>query len=647
MGRVASTPVTHMRRDDRGGVAGGAASGGPYRHRHTVQATPATATRRVPTDSPATNEPVARAVVATACNQAATAATTATGPRDLRLVLQPIGQAAPEQVYARQGQDEGDARQGQRVGHAWVLWYAPMAAPRNAASAVMRALELAALFAAAASISWALLTGSARRHYDVDEIQHAHVMWRISVGDRPFHDFVESHPPFVWYLGAPLVKALPGPAEALRVAARRGHGVRLVFMVLVLACGRAGQPGLTLPWLAAGGLLALCHRATLDYFVEARPDSLAYCLLFGAFVLFLRDRPRLPFARYATFAFLASTALLWTPKFALLVVAFAAIDLVVRWRTAGGAGSALAGHATGIALAVAGALLFFKAGRHRPPARLRPVHRLPRPLPGHHRVSYGLWRSIMAQPVPLAFAGAGVLAWIALIALPAASAPRRSSWPPSRSSARDAVPDAPAVQAVLRPLVRAVGGVRPLPGPRPAPVERTRAPGSPPSPLLAFAAFSGWRVSRDYAKADPGRVLPRGLEVMREAAVPGGRVVADPQWHPVYRRDVFYGWFSTFDPGGRGQERILREWNPRGYGARFTGEGYRRELDAHPPALIVTVGDGFNLPATQEQATVARTCASIARSTCACRWPASSACSCGVTRRTWKYLTAAGHALRP
>jgi len=167
-----------------------------------------------------------------------------------------------------------------------------------------------------------------------------------------------------------------------------------------------------------------------------------------------------------------------------------------------------------------------------------------------------------------------------------------------------------------------------------------------PVALLAFVTFSGWRVGRDYAKTDPAGFFRVAWRLMQEAAAPGGRVVADPQWHPVYRKDVFYGWFSTFDPGGRNQERILREWNPRGYGARFTGEGYRRELDQNPPALIVTVGDGFNLPATQEDAV-----ASYVREHREkyLRVPLAGKLGLLVRRdqANWKYLTAAGHALRP
>ena len=519
-----------------------------------------------------------------------------------------------------------------------------MVAPRNATLMMTRALELLALSAAAASLSYALVTGSARRHYDVDEIQHAHVMWRISVGDRPFHDFVESHPPFVWYLGAPLVKAIPSPADALRVLRGLATLCGLVFVGLLLACVRARQSALTLPWLAAGGLLVLCHRSTLDYFVEARPDSLAYGLLFGAFVLFLRGQPPRPFARYATFAFLASTALLSTPKFALLVVAFAAAELILHRRSAGAAGIALAGHATGIGLAVAGALVFLGV------AGIDPLLAYDLAIGFHGRFlattsfSHGLWRSITAQPVPLGLVCAGVLAWIALVAT------RRIRPAPFELGALLFLATTPflmplpykqyfapwfALSAVFIPFL----GL----GLRQVSDEGARLTAVA---LLAFAAFSTWRVGSDYARADQAGFFRLAWELMQAAAVPGGRVVADPQWHPVYRRDVFYGWFSTFDPGGRNQERILREWNPRGYGARFTGEGYRHELDQNPPALIVTVGDGFNLPATQE-AVVARYVREHRGEYLGVPLAGKLGLLVRRDQANWKYLQAAGHALRP
>jgi hypothetical protein len=463
----------------------------------------------------------------------------------------------------------------------------------------LRWLEAGALAAAGAIVLWALATGSARRHYDVDEIQHAHVMWRISAGDRPFHDFVESHPPFVWYLGAPLVGAASSAGGALlglRVAA---SAAGLAFLGLVLVAARTGQPSLGAGWLAAAGLLVLAERRNLDYFIEARPDSVAYTLLFAAFVAFLRGGPRRPFARYATFAFLASTALLWTPKFALLVVAFAAADLVARRHEPRAVLVALLGHAAGVGLAVAAGLAFLAA------VGIDPVLAYDLSIEFHRRFlattafSRGLEHSLAAQPVHLALAAGGVVCWLVLIltrrlrpaALEVAAAVFLIATPfLVRLPYKQYFAPWFALAAVFVPFLGRA--LREL-GPRAARVALLA--------LVVFIAYSAAHAGREYRRFDQVGFFHSAWQVMARVAPPDGRVVATPQWNPVRRRDVFYGWFSTFDPGGHDQEFILRRWNPKGYGARFTEEGYRKELAEHPPALIVAVGNGYGLPATQEQ----------------------------------------------
>ena len=80
---------------------------------------------------------------------------------------------------------------------------------------------------------------------------------------------------------------------------------------------------------------------------------------------------------------------------------------------------------------------------------------------------------------------------------------------------------------------------------------------------------------------------------------PDARVVVFPNMHPIFRRDVFYAWFSTWDPGGRGQEQIMAEWDPLGYGERFRREGYLADLDRNPPDLLLKKGKGYQLPPTQ------------------------------------------------
>jgi hypothetical protein len=73
---------------------------------------------------------------------------------------------------------------------------------------------------------------------------------------------------------------------------------------------------------------------------------------------------------------------------------------------------------------------------------------------------------------------------------------------------------------------------------------------------------------------------------------PDAPIVAYPPLHPVTRRDVFYGWNRTIDPGGYGTEAIMRRLDVPGYSGRFDREHYRQELDAHPPALVVSPLEG-------------------------------------------------------
>ncbi len=469
----------------------------------------------------------------------------------------------------------------------------------GARSRFVAGLEVAALVSTAAVILYALSAGSARRHYDVDEIQHTHVMWRIAEGDRPFHDFVESHPPFLWYLGAPLLRWTSGPQEAITAFRILASIAGLVFLALVLASARAGQRALEVRWLLTGALLVLSEKRNLDYFLEARLDSFSYCLLFAAFLLFLRERPERLFLRYTTFALLVSAALLSTPKFAVLVVIFALADLLVRRRAGSPALVAFAGHAAGIALAIAVALSFLRA------VGIDPLLAYDLSIGFHERFlsqtafSRGLLQSTREQPVQLGAFLAGALSWLGLslsgrvrptpfeaaaLAFLGASAllvplPYKQYFVPWFAVAAVFI-------AFAGTALRSLGEG----------VTRIALFG-----LLGFAAFSGGQAALEYREFDQTRFFHDLWKTMGQVALPQGRVVADPQWHPVYRRDVFYGWFSTFDPGGRGQERILREWNPRGIGDRFTHQGYRAEIDRDLPALIVTVGNGFNLPPLQEE----------------------------------------------
>ena len=56
---------------------------------------------------------------------------------------------------------------------------------------------LCALLLATWLVAWVL--GILHRYFDYDELEHFYAGWRIAEGARPFYDFFECHPPFLWY----------------------------------------------------------------------------------------------------------------------------------------------------------------------------------------------------------------------------------------------------------------------------------------------------------------------------------------------------------------------------------------------------------------------------------------------------------------
>lgn len=464
-----------------------------------------------------------------------------------------------------------------------------------------RGIVASALATTTALVLYALASGSAHRHYDVDEIQHAHVTWRIAGGERPFHDFVESHPPFVWYLAAPIVERIQSPVTAMRVLRTLSAIAGALFIGLVIACGRTGQPGVSVPWSIAGALLALSTTMNLDYFLEARPDSVAHVLLFAGLLLFLLDRPRALFWRYALFAFLASTAILWTPKLALLVVLFALADLWIHRRESAHLLLRCAGHAVGIGAALVAAIAVLRFEDVDPRLAYELSIGFHARFLAETSFSHGLLRRVLEEPLLLAVALAGVISWGTLVvSRRIRPAPLEIAVLGSSASALVLVHlpykqyFAPWFLLTLVVFVPFVGaGLRAL-------SERWSRRAL--LALLGVAAWGAWTAAEAYNEHDQAGFFHVMWDRMEELTPADGRVIAAPQWHPIYRKDVFYGWFSTFDPGGRNQDVLLAEWNPMGYGSRFTLEGYRRELQENRPALIVTVGEGFGLPRAQEQA---------------------------------------------
>ena len=162
---------------------------------------------------------------------------------------------------------------------------------------------------------------------DYDEVYHAHAVWLIAQGDRPYYDFLAVHTPFLWYAGSPLLRWLPDSPRMLlplRISAGIGIVAWLSAFAANLCCNKSN---LSLRWMLAGLGVVLFSAPVLAYAVEFRPDSWAFALFFWAlFILRKQGTQSTGLGRYACYACLATGAALACLKVAPLAVMFALFD---------------------------------------------------------------------------------------------------------------------------------------------------------------------------------------------------------------------------------------------------------------------------------------------------------------------------------
>ncbi len=76
------------------------------------------------------------------------------------------------------------------------------------------------IVAAAAALAMAAgvwFTAITHHNFDYDEIEHAHATWLVAQGRTPFIDFLEVHPPFAWWILAPLTRVVRNTVDLLLV----------------------------------------------------------------------------------------------------------------------------------------------------------------------------------------------------------------------------------------------------------------------------------------------------------------------------------------------------------------------------------------------------------------------------------------------
>jgi hypothetical protein len=442
---------------------------------------------------------------------------------------------------------------------------------------------LCALLVATWLVAWVF--GILHRYFDYDEFEHFYAGWRIAEGARPFYDFFEGHPPFLWYpLGLALRLFHPQsfPLFSLRVLSGLGHVAFLLALAqnVSLSFARLPQPT-SLRWrtMAIAILIVAGDISVIWYLLEFRIDAWPNALLFWA-VYRYRARARPAFGAAFELAVLSTLAVLCTPKLVLFLVLFASFSLLAeeeRWRRAAGLGA-------GALVATLAAALFLRAVGLSPIVVYRLCITYHLLLGARGGFGHGLAKSILGQPDLLAILVACLAGWL-LVARARLSA----------STFELAI----VVFLALQPAVVSFGypqyyapwfllGVVFVPylelALRPTPIAHRFA-------VVAGLLFAAINVSRDLRTfaTDPHAASVVAFNAWAATAVPPEATVAGDLMHiPLYRRGVFYHLASSSPPNGYSTEAALTEMKlPSSFSDRVNPAAYDRELETERPFLIV------------------------------------------------------------
>ncbi len=457
---------------------------------------------------------------------------------------------------------------------------------------------LCALLIAAWVVAW--VYGILHRYFDYDELEHFYAGWRIAEGDRPFYDFFECHPPFLWYpLGLALRAFRPQsfPIFALRFVSGLGHVALLLAVAKNVSLSFARLPRPTsLRWrtfgiaavIVAGDLSVTWYL--LEFRIDAWPDALLLWTVYR-----YRSRAHPSFGAAFELAVLSTLAVLCAPKLVLFLVLFALLDLMVgehRWLRFAGLGAGALG-------AILVGCLFLLAVGLNPVVVYRLCITYHVLLSSRGGFGHGLAESIGAQPQLLAILVASLAGWLLVARARLAG-----------STFELAIVLFLALQAAFvgfgYPQYYApwfLLGLVFIPyldlALRPTPMAHRLA-------VVAGLMFAGVNASRDLRTFVTTHQAASMVAFNDWAArvVPSDATVAGDLMHlPLYRRGVFYHLASSLTPNGYSGEAALRDLNvPSSLRERVTPAAYDRELEAARPRLIVR-GD---LLSTEEKEAIAR-----------------------------------------
>ncbi len=425
--------------------------------------------------------------------------------------------------------------------------------------------------------------GIAHRYFDYDEFEHFYALWRIHGGARPFHDFFEGHPPFLWYALAPLVPALARfslPLFPLRVLSALGELALLGALAKNVSLSMRRLPGtVEYSWrvflvatIAVAGHLSVTWYL-LEFRLDAWPDALLLWVIW-------RDRRHEGAAVRGPFeyALLSTLMLLCAPKLAVLFVLYGAFSLARAERR----GLRAAGLAAGllVALAVGGLFLFAVGIDPMVVYRLSVTYHVLIGARGGY--GHGLARALWAQPQLVALVFSGFLGWLRI------ARTRLAAFPFELAVGVFLV-----LQAALVPLgYPQYYGPWFLLGIVFLPYLETALRRTPLAHRCAVAAgllLAGANVARDLQTFTGVNQTASTVAFNRWASAiipPEAAVVGDLMRIPLCRRGAFYHLASSSPPNGYQTESALEEMNLPAIGARMSQLAYEGELESARPALI-------------------------------------------------------------
>ncbi len=166
----------------------------------------------------------------------------------------------------------------------------------------------------------------------VDEFEHLHASWLVSIGKIPYRDFFEHHHPLLWYLSAPLVAALYDNAVVFYVMRSFSFGISLltvwyIYKFVLLFNSKSGA------WLAVA--LMLGNLITIYNFYQFRPDNFMNCsFIIGLYYWFCYlQQKRLRLLAYSFVGFTISVLFLQKISLLLIVIEVLLLGLIFLKKT--------------------------------------------------------------------------------------------------------------------------------------------------------------------------------------------------------------------------------------------------------------------------------------------------------------------------